>query len=606
MPVYSDELISEICSRNDIIDYVSMYVQLKRSGKDYSGLCPFHHEKSPSFHVNREKQLFHCFGCGASGNLIQFVMRSESLDFVDALKLLADRAGIALPEKNYDFDNELHKKRKRFLEMNKTAARFFYENLVHGECGAAAREYIRARGVTPKTLTCYGLGYAPDSYDALLKHLESKGYTAQEAVENSLAVSRSDRIYDKFRDRVMFPIIDVRGNIIGFGGRIINDKQTGDYKPPKYLNSGETIVFDKGRNLFSLNLAKNSDSSQLILCEGYMDVISVYQAGIKNTVATLGTAITPDQARLMMRYANEVVICYDMDEAGRTAALRAIDVINSVGGKSRVMKLRGVKDPDEYIKRSGAASFEEEVRRAVNSTEYKLSLVRAEHDITDTDGKIQYVADAVKALAGISSAAEVDAYIGRIASETDIGKDAVYSEYKKLTARNERRANVKPAAAVRQTAAGAGASGGAVPRARATDKKSTVYEAQRRLLAIMIKDKSTSARVLERLSPESYSGAVFARLAAAIGGCWQRGEIPDAAMIVNMFNDDIEAQNEAAAVFYNTEIYTDTSEAADELLRSIEISDIEEKISKCRDMTEMNELIRRLSELKNKSNTWEE
>ena len=289
----SDDIISKICDENDIIDYVSQYVQLKKSGRDYSGLCPFHNEKTPSFHVSREKQLFHCFGCGASGNLVQFVMRTENLDFVDALHLLADRAGIIIPESGGRVSDEEHEKKKRILEMNKTAARFFYTCLKDKNIGAAAQQYFQKRHIPWKTITVYGLGYAPPARDALIKQLMAKGYKAEEILNAGLAVSRNGKLCDKFRDRVMFPIIDVRGNVIGFGGRVMhNNKEVNGYAIPKYLNSPETPVFDKGRNLFSLNLAKNSSEQDIILCEGYMDVISVYQAGVHNIVATLGTAIT--------------------------------------------------------------------------------------------------------------------------------------------------------------------------------------------------------------------------------------------------------------------------------------------------------------------------
>ena len=266
----SDDMIAQICDENDIIDYVSRYVQLKKSGRDYSGLCPFHHEKTPSFHVSQEKQLFHCFGCGASGNLVQFVMRTENLVFIDALKLLADNAGIIIPEDDGNFSDASHEKKKRILAMNKLSARFFYNCLRDKNIGEKGQKYFAKRNIPWKTVTVYGLGYAPEGHDHLLKYLTSQGFKTEEIVEGGLAVSREGRIYDKFRDRVMFPIIDVRGNVIGFGGRIMHDnKEINGYKIPKYLNSPETPVFDKGRNLFSLNLAKNAKSSEIILCEGY-------------------------------------------------------------------------------------------------------------------------------------------------------------------------------------------------------------------------------------------------------------------------------------------------------------------------------------------------
>ncbi|MBR3791921.1 MAG: DNA primase, partial [Clostridia bacterium] len=337
MPYYPDEIVNDIFAENDIVDYVSKYVNLKKTGRDYSGLCPFHREKSPSFHVSSEKQLFHCFGCGASGNLVQFVMRTEGLDFVEAIKLLADRAGIQLPEDNGQNNIESGSLKKKIYEMNKLAARFFYENLTKHPEGKTALAYFQERKISKKTIISYGLGFARDNYTALHDYLLTQGYTKDEMLSAGLVVLREDKLYDKFRNRVMFPIIDLRGNIIGFGGRIMGDATTPNgFKLPKYLNTAETPVFNKGKNLFSLNLAKKSSPVSIVLVEGYMDVISVFQSGITNVVATLGTALTENQAKLLMKYCNEILICYDSDEAGQKATIRAIEIINSVGGRSKV------------------------------------------------------------------------------------------------------------------------------------------------------------------------------------------------------------------------------------------------------------------------------
>ena len=339
MPYYPDEIVNEIFAENDIVDYVSRYVRLKKSGRDYSGLCPFHKEKSPSFHVSSEKQLFHCFGCGASGNLVQFVMRTEGLDFVESLKLLAEKAGIQLPEDGNYSSSESHSMKKKIYEMNKLSARFFYENLTKHPEGKIALSYFHERKISKQTIISFGLGFARDSHTALHDYLLTCGYTDKEMLEAGLVVVRDEKIYDKFRNRVMFPIIDLRGNIIGFGGRIMGSAETpSGFKLPKYLNTAETPVFNKGKNLFSLNLAKKSSPVSIILVEGYMDVISVYQAGITNVVATLGTALTENQAKLLMKYCHEILICYDSDEAGQKATIRAIEIINSVNGRSKVFK----------------------------------------------------------------------------------------------------------------------------------------------------------------------------------------------------------------------------------------------------------------------------
>jgi len=354
MPRYSDELLNEIFSQNDIVDYVSQYVKLKKNGRDYTGLCPFHKEKSPSFHVNQDKQLFHCFGCGIGGNLVQFVMKSEGLDFLEALKLMADRAGIILPEEDSVVDDKIHQLKKKIYTINKITAKFYYDTLVKEECGKEGLDYFVKRGITSKTIIKYGLGYAPDRFDYLKQYLNSQGYKDSELLEAGVCVTKNGKTYDKFRGRVMFPIIDLRGNVIAFGGRIISNEEKDGYKPPKYLNSSETAVFNKGKNLFSLNLAKKASESRCILCEGYMDVISVYQSGVENIVATLGTALTENQAKLLIKYTNEIILCYDSDEAGQAATKRAISIINSVEGRCRVMRLKDAKDPDCFFT-AGAA-----------------------------------------------------------------------------------------------------------------------------------------------------------------------------------------------------------------------------------------------------------
>ncbi|MGN0106195.1 MAG: DNA primase [Hominilimicola sp.] len=595
----SDDMIAHICDENDIIDYVSQYVQLKKSGRDYSGLCPFHHEKTPSFHVSREKQLFHCFGCGASGNLVQFVMRTENLDFVDALKLLADRAGIIIPEDDGDFSDESHEKKKRILAMNKYAARFFYDCLKDKSIGEKGQQYFIKRNIPWKTVTVYGLGYAPDSRDMLLKHLASKGFNTNEIVEAGLAVSREGKIYDKFRDRVIFPIIDVRGNVIGFGGRIMHDnKEINGYKIPKYLNSPETPVFDKGRNLFSLNLAKNAKSSEIILCEGYMDVISVYQAGVKNIVATLGTAITENQAKLMLRYANEILICYDSDEAGTKAALRAIDVITDAGGRSRVIRLKNAKDPDEYINKNGVEKFKETVRNAVPSTEFKISLIKKQYDTTSTEGKILFIDEVVKVFAKLKDAVEIDAYITKVAEDTGISRDAILSKYREKTSKNtyrriptkteyQKKAEQKQRETVREQKVTA-----------------SLLEAEKRLIGLISQSKKLYRIASAQIRAEEFSTDVYRRLARMIYDSYENDASPDGAMILNSFSgDDV---TEASAVFYNLEVYSGDEETVKELLYTIKLEKLDIRINAETNASALAELFRERERVLEEKNTWEE
>jgi DNA primase len=590
---YSDDLIQEICSRNDIVEYISRYVQLKRSGRDYSGLCPFHNEKSPSFHVSADKQLFHCFGCGAGGSLIQFVMRMENLDFVESLKLLADRAGITLPENSNTIDDKLHEARTRIRAMNKIAARFYYDMLTKEAEGEEARQYFAERKISPKTIIAYGLGYAPDHFDALLSNLRLKGYTDEQIVEAGLAAERSGRIYDRFRGRVMFPIIDLRGNVIGFGGRIMNNAQERDgYKPPKYLNSAETPAFNKGNNLFSLNLAKKSNSDKLILVEGYMDVITVYQAGIPNIVATLGTALTESQAKLMKKYCSEILICYDSDEAGQKAAMRAIDIINSVGGKSRVIKLKGAKDPDEYIKKNGAAMFRQAVEAAVPSTEFKISVVKINYDLNDTEDKVRFVSEAADALVGITDAVEVDAYIRKVAEQTQISKDAIYSEYKKKSQRAVKmrtpQQNIPPSVnVVRSKGAPA-----AAPQSGGTQR------AEKMILNLCVRNKRACAIAQKELPSDDYSTELHRRLAKMIYESRSVGEEPNPAVMLSYLNGG--EQSEASAVFYNMEVYEDEERAAADAIRKIKLDRLDERLRHEDDPIKMNELIRLQTELRRK------
>ena len=585
MPRYSEEIINEVFSENDIVDYVSQYVKLKRSGRDYSGLCPFHGEKSPSFHVNRDKQLFHCFGCGAGGNLIQFVMRIEGLDFVEALKLLADRAGIILPEDNGIADDIIHEKKQRILKMNKFAARFFYNNLVKTQNGRKALLYFKERNITPKTITAYGLGYAPDEKSALTNALLKEGYKPEQITEAGLASEKGGSMRDKFRNRVMFPIIDLRGNVIGFGGRIMGQaEEINGFKPPKYLNSPETPVFNKGRNLFSLNFAKKDESGKIILVEGYMDVISVYQAGVTNIAATLGTALTPEQAKLLMRYCSEILLCYDSDEAGEKATIRAIEVINTVGGRARIIRLKGAKDPDEYIKKNGVGAFRNALENAVASTQYRISSVKSRYNIDTPEGKAEFISEAAETLLTIQSDVEVDAYIKKMAEETGISREAIYSEYKKKSNKNVQ--NEK--SVLREPA-----------RKLSENKREGVPEypgkAETMLLNLMIKDKKYIDFVKENVKPEEFSSPLGAKILKRIFEIRDSGKMPEASVMISGF-DENDAKI-AAGIFYNNEIYSDEEKALKDLINDLKKSRINREMKKTTDPVRLRELIEELNNL---------
>ena len=429
------EFIDELVARSDIVDVVSDYVRLTQKGGSYWGLCPFHGEKTASFHVVPDRQLFHCFGCGKGGGVISFVMEMENLPYIDALRLLAKRANLAFPEG--DADEGARRRRGRLLALNKEAARFFHSSL-WSAAGEGGLEYLRRRGLSKGTLTKFGLGYAPESWDSLIHAMSEKGFSKSDLLEAGLAVSnKKGGIYDRFRDRVMFPIIDLRGDVIGFGGRVLGDGA------PKYLNSPDTPVFNKSRNLFALNLAKNSKSGRIVLTEGYMDTISLYQAGFDCAVASLGTSLTADHAKLLSRFTKEVVICYDSDQAGVQAAERAIPLLEKTGLKVRVLRVSGAKDPDEYIKTYGPEAFGHLLDRSENHIEYSLDQLAGKYDLDDPVQKAEYARAAAELLSRLDSPVEQEVFAAQISQRTGVGKDALMQEIKQARNRSFRAARRK-------------------------------------------------------------------------------------------------------------------------------------------------------------------
>jgi DNA primase len=408
----NDEFLYNLRNANPIETVMGGYVNLIRRGRNYVCSCPFHSEKTPSCTIFTDTQSFYCFGCGAGGDVITFTMKIENLDFSEAVKLLAQRSGMEVPEYGQK-DSGYAKRKTRIYEMNRLAANYFYTNLFKGP-DKTGLQYFASRKLTPQTIKKYGLGYASDSWNDLTDHLRSKGYTDDEIVDAWLAGSKNGRTFDMFRKRVMFPIIDLRGNIIGFGGRVLDDSQ------PKYLNTGKTPVFDKGSNLFSMNFAKNSNAKRLILCEGYMDVIAVNQAGFDNVVATLGTAITPDQARLISHYAEEVIVAYDSDGAGQKATQKAINHFADVGLRTKIIHMEGAKDPDEFIKKFGRDRFRMLLDGSNDANDFMLDKCEEGLDLTTDIGRVELLKRTSKVLAGIESPLEREVYISRTSKKCDI------------------------------------------------------------------------------------------------------------------------------------------------------------------------------------------
>ncbi len=421
---FSERFLEELISRSDIVDVVGEYVQLtKKSGSNMFGLCPFHSEKTPSFSVSSDKQIYHCFGCGKGGGVINFIMEIENLTFPDAVHFLARRAGIPVPDD--DVSDEAGGRRARMLNLNRDAARFFYDNL-KTPGGRAAVEYINRRGISREMVKKFGLGVALNEWSSLTDAMIKKGYSMAEMLDAGL-VKKGNKggVYDTFRNRLMFPVFDVRGSVIGFSGRILDDGE------PKYLNSPDTFVFNKSRNLFALNLAKKTKGGMLILTEGNIDVVALHQAGFDGAVASLGTSLTPEQARLMARYTENVIIAYDADNAGIKAAQRAIGILEKTGINVKVLRMDGAKDPDEYIKKRGADAFKVLLERSENHIEYRLLTLKSKFDLTLDEGRLGFLAEATEMLAGLSSAVEREIYGARVAETAGISAEAVQNEVKK-------------------------------------------------------------------------------------------------------------------------------------------------------------------------------
>ena len=428
MAQFTESFLQELADRNDIVDVVSSYVRLtKRSGANLFGLCPFHSEKTPSFSVAPDKQIYHCFGCGKGGSVINFIMEIENLSFPDAVEFLARRAGMEVPD---DGDKAQRDRRSRLLELNREAARFFFASLT-APGGKTAQDYVARREIAPATVKNFGLGFAPDSFYALTDAMHEKGFQDFELVDAGLAnPNKSGKgVHDVFRNRLMFPVIDVRGSVIGFSGRILGDGE------PKYLNSRETPVFSKSRNLFALNLAKKSKNGYILLTEGNIDVVSLHQAGFDSAVASLGTSLTPEQARLMSRYTGEVVIAYDNDAAGQKAAQRAIGILEPLDLKVKVLQMEGAKDPDEFIKAKGRDAFANLLSASENDMEYRFRNVARGKDLTSDEDRVSYLKESINLLAEVPDTVKREVYAARVAEAAQVGKDMVLAEAARIRKR---------------------------------------------------------------------------------------------------------------------------------------------------------------------------
>ncbi len=528
---YSEELIEEIRSRNDIVDVISGYVRLQKKGSSYFGLCPFHNEKSPSFSVSRQKQMYYCFGCGAGGNVYTFLMEYENFSFVEAVKYLADRAGIELPEVEYSKEaKEKADLRASILEVNKLAAKYYYVQL-KSERGKAAYTYLKDRKLSDETITAFGLGYSNKFSDDLYKYLRKKGYS-EELIRQAGLINTDEKqgVYDKFWNRVMFPIMDVNSRVIGFGGRVMGDAK------PKYLNSPETPVFDKSRNLYGLNRARTSRKPYFLLCEGYMDVIALHQAGFTNAVASLGTALTPGHASLIKRYVREVYLTYDSDDAGTRAALRAVPILRDAGISAKVIRMDPYKDPDEFIKNLGAEEYEKRISEARNGFIFSIDMLSRDYDMGSPEGKTAFFRETAKRLMSFEDELERSNYIDAVASEYGVRRESL----EKLVAKTAVSSGlVKPAVRPRRA------------EGKEKQKEDGTLTSQKILLTWLIDDASLFEKISHLVTPDDFTEDLYRTVAQLLYEQRKNGEL-NPAKILDHFTEE-EEHREAAALF-NTRI----------------------------------------------------
>lgn len=528
---YPEELVEEIRSKNDIVDVISSYVRLQKKGSSYFGLCPFHNEKSPSFSVSRQKQMYYCFGCGAGGNVFTFLMEYENYSFVEALKYLADRAGVELPEPEYSGEAKKRADTKAILlEINKAAAQYFYVQLLRPQ-GGHALTYLKDRKLSDDTIKAFGLGYSNKYSDDLYKYLKSKGYKDDMISQAGLiSIDEKYGVHDKFWNRVMFPIMDVNSRVIGFGGRVMGDAK------PKYLNSPETIIFDKSRNLYGLNRARKSRKPYFLLCEGYMDVISLHQAGFTNAVASLGTALTPGHAALIKRYVNEVYLTYDSDEAGTKAALRAGPILREVGITAKIIRMEPYKDPDEFIKNLGAEAFEERIQKARNGFMFSLEILERDYDMTSPEGRTDFMKEAARKLTEFDEEIERNNYIDAVAGTYHVSSE----DLKKLVGRMAVQTGLaKPVERPRST------------RSQNLDKEDGTRKSQKILLTWMASDENVFVQIQKYIYPEDFQEGIYRTVAELLYAQHEQGKL-NPAQIMNHFTDE-EEHREVAALF-NTRI----------------------------------------------------
>ena len=582
---YSDELIEEVRSRNDIVDVISSYVKLKKSGATYFGLCPFHNEKSPSFSVTPSKQMYYCFGCGEGGNIYSFIMKYENYSFLEAVKLLADRAGVALPEAEYSAEEKKNRDLKATLfEINKKAAIYFYHQL-KSDKGKVGLSYFRERGLSEKDIVHFGLGYADKTSNDLYRYLKSLGYADEILKETGLFSFLEKGTYDKFFNRVMFPILDINGRVIGFGGRVMGEGK------PKYLNSPETRIFEKSRNLYGMNFARTARASYMLICEGYMDVIALQKSGFTNAVAALGTAFSEQHAMLLKRYIKEAVLTFDSDEAGRKAALRAIPLLKKAGRAVKVLDMSPYKDPDEFIKNLGTDEYQKRIDGATDAFIFEIRMLKENYHLTVPREKAEFYNRTAEKLLEFQNELERNVYIDAVSREFMIPLESLESSVKRLAVNYVAGSSKEFEADDEESKA---------KRKVSRDKDNGIIKAQRLLLTWLIEDLTLYDKIKDNIDENDFLLPIYHKVAEMLFEQFRQGEV-NPAKILNEFMD--EEEHKEAAKLFNTSMREDMSieekeKALNDMVIKVRQNSLDEKAKNVSDVSELQEIIDKQKKLK--------
>lgn len=567
---FSEDLLSEIRDKNDIVTVVSEYVSLKKSGKNYIGLCPFHSEKTPSFTVNPDKQMFYCFGCGVGGNVYTFIMQKEHMSFPEAVRFLAERAGIILPEEKEDPEYlEKLRLKKKFYEINRIAARYFYNCLVNSDQGVRALNYLKSRGISITTIKSFGIGYSLPDWEDLICYLKAKGYKETTLEKAGLAIKRKngEEFYDRFRGRIMFPIFDIQNNIIGFGGRVLDDSK------PKYLNSPETEVYNKRKNLYGLNFVKKHlVDDRILIVEGYMDVISLHQYGIKQAVASLGTSLTSEQAKLLRRYVKNVVVAYDADTAGISATLRGMDILKNAGLNVKVVMLPKGSDPDEYIRRFGKEAFLEKVDKAYSLIDFKIKHLENQFDLKNLQGRVNFLNRVVPIISEIDNEIEKDAYIKKLSQKLNITEESIRLELKKTS-------KTLPVNGFKHNK---GIKWNDNKERLKIITQSANIKAERDLINLMITDKSYYKRIFQEIDIDFFSDEDHKQIIKAISKGYENKNNLNSSEVIDYLEDE-RLIRKASLIFSGEVFFTETERVLQDCIKTLKTHKLNKRIQSLQD-----------------------